>query len=282
MKKLSKASIQWLIAFLFATVLGVLQLFSNQLFSQAKILGYRFIEFYPLVNSEDDVINKLKIYYRDKQITSLDTILIEVTNDGSLPIKREDYDSDINISFERGIVIDAAVSNTFPPNIPVGVAFDANHVFLKPVLINPSDRILIKILVSGSGALPKVNGRIAGVKEIQEKVERKVQYRRTAFNVWSAGISGILILILAMSFLALSALPKPATLAIPKWELMVWTLILGNGGFGLLGFWGENINFALPRWLNLVLMLILFPSSIAVWYRIRLSLYNKSKETHGT
>ena len=100
-------------------------------------------------------------------------IVVVLENSGNVSVRKEDYESPVQLEFrEEARVLSAEVRTTKPPDIDVVVAVkDARSVEIMPLLLNRGDYIEEQVILSQFTKV-SIGGRIEGVTRITKSRER--------------------------------------------------------------------------------------------------------------
>ncbi len=129
-----------------------------------EVLGGTIISKADIASNDD-----LKILYKDENLENLDYQLIKITNDGKAPIKRQDFDKDMTIHYDKATkILSARVIKTKPSNLEVKIKKVDNDVNIEPLLLNKDDVISLQILSTGVKNDPSINARIVGLDQIKD------------------------------------------------------------------------------------------------------------------
>lgn len=142
-----------------------------------KSLGYEVSSLIPLSSVDPSTLWSyqqagLKFTFNDTTVPQGHFITIRFTNTGNVPIKKEDYDEPINLSFGKSANVLAfrglekkpeAIQLNLKPDVD-----DVGKVVIAPNLLNSKDSFVIEVLVSGFDGKIITRGRIVGVKQIQD------------------------------------------------------------------------------------------------------------------
>jgi hypothetical protein len=164
-----------------------------------------------LVEVEPSITQDIKISYRNQPVSDLSLIQVKVENIGNQAIRGRDYEQPIKFVFPpESKIVEAAVSESNPPNIGMTVQMEENIATLSPVLLNAGDRAIFRFLVVNMPSdfneqpFQITGGRIAGVKNIPviEAIKEKPAMRSLAgvLNVGAYSI-GVAVFIGARLFL---------------------------------------------------------------------------------
>ncbi|EMA6342832.1 hypothetical protein ACH0R4_RS05175 [Bacillus cytotoxicus] len=130
-----------------------------------KELSYQEVSATPLITQ---LHNKVSIYIDDEEIKqNLNLVILKIFNSGNEPIKKEDFETDILIDFTNHYrsskVFDAEIYKKNPSDLQCTVY---NHELgkelgIKPLLLNPKEEVIIKLLVTDYDEI-KLSSRIVG------------------------------------------------------------------------------------------------------------------------
>jgi hypothetical protein len=125
-----------------------------------------------LVEVEESIARNIKIFYDNLPIDDLTLIQVKLENSGNQSIREEDYSQPIQLVFPPEVeVIEAAIVDANPENVGLSLQVNKNTVTASNTLLNPDDRVIIRLLVTdlplNSNVQPfRVKARIAEVKDI--------------------------------------------------------------------------------------------------------------------
>lgn len=142
-----------------------------------KELSYEIVSATPLISKSKEIEGNLKIIYKDKTVDNIYLIIIKLINSGNVPINRNDYESPIVFSFNPNIgIIQADVIKNEPDSIKSIISIDSNKLLIEPLLLNESDSITFKVILSVFDGYIKADARIYGIKDIVFKVKGGIDW----------------------------------------------------------------------------------------------------------
>ena len=163
-----------------------------------KALSYEIVSRTPLLSFKEKIKGNLQILFDGREVQDVHLIEVRMFNSGNESIKSEDYERPINFSFgENAQVLTAEVVEANPESIHASADIVDTKVKLKPILLNGSDSFTLKMLVSqysGEEKDIKIDGRVAGVKDISMPVEGRfyILTMASGFLLSLIGMIGIL------------------------------------------------------------------------------------------
>lgn len=142
-----------------------------------KSLTYEIISRTSVLSASDEVSGKLQILYQGEAVRKVNLLVLKLANTGNVPITTLDYEREVSFIFtDCEKILSAELSEVQPTNLAAEIVTKEKSVSLKPILLNPGDSIILKLLISGFDNKIEIDGRVVGVKSIS---------KRTDSNSWS-------------------------------------------------------------------------------------------------
>jgi hypothetical protein len=190
---------------LVAIPLAVLGLIYSKRQLQVKELTIQY-----LVNSPAVTIRMrlegLKILLNDREIKSLNVVLVRIINSGNIAIKKSDYEHDTKIEVGKDAKIFIAdVYRTEPKNLieEVETSADDTSMSIKPLLLNKGEWIELSMIVENPNKIITANARIADTK-VKETNKLDLEKPRNPSNrLFSIIIPGLVAGILTLALIIL-------------------------------------------------------------------------------
>lgn len=112
-------------------------------------------------------IDDLKLIFKDTQIKEAYLTVLQISNTGNRPILASEFESAVAINLKAPInLLKAEVIFVSPKDLKPEVVISENSAQLKPLLLNPNDRLRISILSSNGWPVVEARSRIAGIKNL--------------------------------------------------------------------------------------------------------------------
>jgi hypothetical protein len=114
-----------------------------------KELSYQILTDSPLVSSTErqELHRRLQILLDGRPTWDISVILLAVTNSGTSTIGVEDYAGPVEFDFGIAVeVLTAAIIKTAPNKFTATAAPAGTKALLHPVLLNPGDSVILKVL----------------------------------------------------------------------------------------------------------------------------------------
>lgn len=200
---------------------------------QNPALAWQVLSTTPLLSVGNELRSRIKILLDDQPVDQVHLILLRLINMGTGAIRPTDFERPLCFAFGMTtIILNGEVTKASDPSLQATIALSVDELRVDPVLLNGGDWIEIKVLVTQYDGPIKVDGRIAGVKQIQRfdpRIVRAARFSR-AFNIVQA-----LIVIVAMSTL-IPGYPKDVAWLLAMMEgLALVFLIIEDTNAGRIG-----------------------------------------------
>lgn len=147
-----------------------------------KSLSYLIVTKESLLTVDEKLKQKITVLYENKPIENISLIIIRLLNTGNEPIKSNEFEDPITMSFSPNFcVLGAELIDANPPTINAKIKFENNDVFIEPLLLNKKDSITIKVIghtirhipiprlmvrQSNEDAYPILKTRIIGISDV--------------------------------------------------------------------------------------------------------------------
>ncbi len=159
-----------------------------------KSLAYSIVSITRLLSVKTEIKKDLQMFYKGKPIEQVHLVLIKIINNGNLPVTANDFERPFSLQFkENAQILSAEIANANPSSLQPSIKVEEQKVILDPILLNSSDSITLKMLVSKLTCNFDLDARVVGVREIRE-------LGGTSFRSWVifgfacfSGIAGYLV-----------------------------------------------------------------------------------------
>lgn len=151
-----------------------------------KELSYEILANDVIVGLQDDDKFKtaadanvdLEILVHGEAVKNVHHVKLKIANSGHISIRPQEFDGSMRVKFgENAKILSAAISETYPSDlyergagdnapIPLISKIEEGKVYLRPVLLNGKDYIVIKALVKDGGKID-INSHIEGITVIK-------------------------------------------------------------------------------------------------------------------
>ena len=136
---------------------------------QKKKLAYRILSRTSLLSVQEEIKKDIEILYKKKPVNEVQLVIFKFLCLGNISIKSDDYETPITINLgEEAQILSAQIIDKKPHDLQTSIKLEDNRVVLQQCLLNQDDTITIRILATEIDPEIKVEGRIAGVKKIEE------------------------------------------------------------------------------------------------------------------
>lgn len=164
---------KWLLMFLVTMLSVIIPVIIFGISRENKCLNYEVIS--GNIISKSDIINteNVKVLFKEEKLKNLDFQLIKITNDGKVPIKKQDFDRELTINYPKGTrVLLANVWRTKPLNLEVKINAIENEVKVEPLLLNKDEQFTVQVLTTDVQSEPAINARITGLDYIKNNTPK--------------------------------------------------------------------------------------------------------------
>ena len=121
-----------------------------------------------LARVKEEVKEKTELYYENKKVENISSILLKIKNTGLKAIKKENFVTPLKFIFDDASTV-VSVNKVKPENIEATIDWDANTATCKFNLLNCGDEVVIKFtLINGTGKLERIEGRIEDIRKIPQ------------------------------------------------------------------------------------------------------------------
>lgn len=136
---------------------------------RSKVALSSSVIFSPVVSrTSSGLMSGLDIRYRGAPVASATLGTIQIMNSGNVPIRKDAFDSPIEIRpIGARRVLDAKIAETRPAGLSTELLTADSLIQLGPMLLNPGDRVTIQAVLEGQSTNASVRARIAGVSNVQ-------------------------------------------------------------------------------------------------------------------
>lgn len=164
-------TIDWRVASVVVGVVGLALVFYFQWWRSRKRLSYKILSNFLVVSADEEVQDSVEIRYKGEPVKNVKLFIIRLINDGYQPIKKEDFEKPIKLTFPKAKILSADKVELNPDNLDIEMGFEDDWVTVGPTLFNRKDYVQIKLLLSGYTGM-KIDARIVGVSKIKKALDR--------------------------------------------------------------------------------------------------------------
>lgn len=161
----------------------------------AKSLAVRVVSSVDLHTPQASLLPGLELTLNGEKIDAPALTTIELLNDGSKPIPSADFEGPLELVVaNEAKALEAKVATTEPASLSVMLETEPRVVRVKPLLLNPNDKITINILTSGKNPNIAPRARISGVSDVKmETVASSTKSIKKAIFPGIASLAGLMI-----------------------------------------------------------------------------------------
>lgn len=154
----------------------------------------------PLSKTISNVHNKLKVVFKNKTLKEPYLLALKFVNTGNIAIKPDDFMTPIGINFSPQTTITTAeVIEENPADLNTRLKISNNNVEILPILLNPKDSFILKLLLDQFDKKIDLKARIVGIRNIEEYPVNPVRALGITL-IFGVSVSLIAILLLTVWF----------------------------------------------------------------------------------
>ena len=168
----------------------------------------------PLLGVSRELAGRVQISLDGQAVPNLRLVVLAVKNSGNRPILAVDFHTPLVIRFGSGATaLSAQVARRVPENLPISASLSNNEVHIPPLLLNPGDFAIVKVLTTGVAACPTADVRLAGVPRIApinhiNELPGRTKVRRNLV------LMPVVALVAVAFFVTTDELPRPVLLVV--------------------------------------------------------------------
>jgi hypothetical protein len=192
----SVAFFAWAVPVIFTAIFGFPALST---YFKTKKVEYSIESVSPILNYTD---SKHKVYLKldSVELENPYSSIIRIKNIGGEAIKKEDFQSDIQIDLEGDAkIISAALIASEPEGLEATIQVEKKNIKLKPLLINPDDHLTFSIITDKNRPEFNVHGRIAELRSITKASKDKPTNVASIFSAIYVCLNALALTILVLS-----------------------------------------------------------------------------------
>ncbi len=170
-----------------------------------KSLIYGVLANTSLIALDEEIKGKIKILFDDISVQKVHLLILEILNDGNVPIESSDFERPLTFSFgENTQILSFEIVKTEPDDFNLQFNTFDNHIGLISLLINRKDSFQLKLLLAEFDGEIKVEARINGVKKVKEvkDIQKAKEVRK---SLWAV-VAWIFWLVILTAFVVLMAI----------------------------------------------------------------------------
>lgn len=235
-----------------------------------RSLSYEVISNVELINHYEGLSDsEIQLMFGNRAVENVALSIVRIINTGSEPIRKNDFESSINIIFGPDAeILRAKILNKTPENLSINLSFDEIAVSIKPLLINAEDSFEVEVL-STTADLLEVEARIAGINEVKE-IQRD---SKNEFRYYSSIILGLMLVAMYGSLFW-----RAIRVSKQKYIDFIMAIICCCAGILLLREW--STTFSTNLLFMLVLILLSSMGGVMQLWLVRKSM--ESRESSGS
>ena len=142
-----------------------------------KEFSYEVVRNNRLFQLDDRLKSRVQISLDGKIVQDLSLAIIDVSNTGNEPIRRDDFDLPFELKFgSNAEIISARIISAKPGDLDAHLSTTTTDVVLQPLLLNKGDRLSIEVITAESTRNISHSVRIVGIPEVKASIRPSKNY----------------------------------------------------------------------------------------------------------
>lgn len=195
---MSQENLKWKLSTVISVLAVLVPIILYLLLLPGKSLEYEIVPKSELIG-EEFPITDLELKIKGENVNRVMLYTLRVSNSGSEPILKDDFERPISINVPDDTKIYMArLKKRRPENLTLKYELNNNKLLIEPLLLNSDEEFQID-LFSSSNVYPSIDARIAGISKIKNKlpdskqdIERGIKFVLTFFLLTFYSKAGLL------------------------------------------------------------------------------------------
>jgi hypothetical protein len=139
---------------------------------QQRRIAYQRLAGVNVVTVKEHMAGRVTVLFDGTPVKSMHVVTMHIWNSGSLPIVASDFIEPLSLSIEAGArLLSADIVGANPPELHPTVRIDEHAAVVEPLLLNPGDSFVVKLLIQDGNERVLPTGRIIGVRTIDRVMD---------------------------------------------------------------------------------------------------------------
>lgn len=122
----------------------------------------------PLWTIRDEFAGRTQVLFDGQPVPDVQLMTLKISNSGNQPIASTDYERPVRLSVgDQSTILSAEVVEPHPDQLTPQITILNNALLVQPLLMNPKDSFVIKVLASHLAPDVRCDARIVGVKDVR-------------------------------------------------------------------------------------------------------------------
>lgn len=134
--------------------------------TQTKELAFGLLSSRRPLSISDELSSRVTVLLDGKQIGNLHLLIYALKNSGNRAIAQDDWERPFSLSFGADTIVSAEIATQTPMNLGAMIEVKQSQISIVPLLFNPGDQLIIKILVSSRKPAPVTDLRVLDVPSL--------------------------------------------------------------------------------------------------------------------
>lgn len=168
--------------------------------SKRKKLLYRILVDNKILTTAEVKEGRVEVFFEEEEVSEIALLVLFFRNYGNVPIASEDFASPLIMKFSNACkILSAEIIRTIPETIKPSFNIIDNTISIAPLLINPNDVIVFKILTSKLNHDIKIEARIKGISTIDKRFNSGSNIKARSISqaiIWISGFGSYFVFLL--------------------------------------------------------------------------------------
>jgi hypothetical protein len=122
-----------------------------------------------LLSISHELAGRVQITFDGSSVPNVHLVVLALKNSGNRAILATDFQHPIGVSFgEDARLLSVEVSRQVPSNINANVEIEGARFLVHPLLLNPGDFLMVKVLTTGEPSVMRANARVVGIPTLAQ------------------------------------------------------------------------------------------------------------------
>jgi hypothetical protein len=157
--------------------LGAAAIYVSLLIRERRRIGWD-VRLVSLVQVGQNAPGEIEVLYDGRPVSGVEVFTIDLANKGNAPIRRDDYEHPIQVSFGEARpapdaeILRAGVTPIHGDGMDPKITWTGALAEIEPLLLNGGDRMQLEAVVANARGCVDLQVRAAGVRRLEKGLER--------------------------------------------------------------------------------------------------------------
>lgn len=133
-----------------------------------------------LLSLSSELATRVQILFDGVRVENVSLVVLALKNSGNRPILATDFQDPVDVSFSDGATpLSMEISRQVPQNLDAQVEISDDGLRINPLLLNPGDYLIVKVLAAGETVEVTAKTRVIGISALV-----KVKHANDSYGRW--------------------------------------------------------------------------------------------------